>query len=96
MLCAQCVFVKMPTEWKLIVETFLYFKKFLHLLHHNKILTNTTMTHKSFILTCLLAVLTIAVSAQDVQDMTQYITNPSFESGTNGWTARQFVVSVEQ
>ena len=44
------------------------------------------MTHKSFILTCLLAVLTIAVSAQDVQDMTQYITNPSFESGTNGWT----------
>ena len=43
------------------------------------------MTHKNLIITCLLTVLTLTVSAQDQQNMTQYITNPSFESGTSGW-----------
>lgn len=41
---------------------------------------------KKLILTCLLTVLAITASAQDVQDMTQYITNPSFENGSKGWT----------
>ena len=44
------------------------------------------MTQKNLILTCLMTFLTMTVSAQDQQDMTQYITNPSFESGTTGWT----------
>jgi hypothetical protein len=44
------------------------------------------MTNKNLILTCLMAFLTLTVSAQDQQDMTKYITNPSFESGTTGWT----------
>lgn len=41
---------------------------------------------KQILLTCLLTVLTLTLSAQTQQDMTNYISNPSFENGTDGWT----------
>ena len=49
----------------------------------------TIMNRKSLLFTCLFALLAVT-SVQAQQDMTKYITNPSFESGTNGWTVSDF------
>ena len=41
---------------------------------------------KQFYTICLLALLSITASGQGQQDMTKYITNPSFEKADGGWT----------
>lgn len=44
---------------------------------------------KHILLTCLLTVLTLTLSAQEEQDVTNRISNPSFESGTSGWAVSE-------